>query len=163
MTALKKYQRLECTGLWRSDLSAQRREVILSFGKATLVLTDSQNRVLSHWSLIAVEVQKGKMGEFYNIGSNKNLNNLQVTKNLLKVSSRINHPGNKVKIIFVKDRPGHDLRYALNSNKIKKNLKWYPQTSFKEGIKLTFNWYNENKNYYKSLSKKDIVKRLGKK
>ena len=63
MTALKKYQRLECTGLWRSDLSAQRREVILSFGKATLVLTDSQNRVLSHWSLAAVEVQKGKMGE----------------------------------------------------------------------------------------------------
>ena len=63
MTALKKYQRLECIGLWRSDLSAQRREVILSFGKATLVLTDSQNRVLSHWSLAAVEVQKGKMGE----------------------------------------------------------------------------------------------------
>ena len=107
--------------------------------------------------------QNGKVGEFYNIGSNKNLNNLQVTKNLLKVSSQINDPGNKVKIIFVKDRPGHDLRYALNSNKIKKNLNWYPQTSFKEGIKLTFNWYNENKNYYKSLSKKDIVKRLGKK
>ena len=119
--------------------------------------------VKDHCEALIKVFQKGKIGEFYNIGSNKNLNNLQVTKNLLKVSNRINHPGNKVKIIFVKDRPGHDLRYALNSNKIKKNLNWYPQTSFKEGIKLTFNWYNENKNYYKSLSKKDIVKRLGKK
>jgi dTDP-glucose 4,6-dehydratase len=119
--------------------------------------------VKDHCEALIKVFQKGKVGEFYNIGSNKNLNNLQVTKNLLKVSNQINHLGNKVKIIFVKDRPGHDLRYALNSNKIKKNLNWYPQTSFKEGIKLTFNWYNENKNYYKSLSKKDIVKRLGKK
>ena len=119
--------------------------------------------VKDHCEALIKVFQKGKIGEFYNIGSNKNLNNLQVTKNLLKVSSRENHPGNKVKIIFVKDRPGHDLRYALNSNKIKKNLNWYPQTSFKEGIKLTFNWYNENKDYYKSLSKKDIIKRLGKK
>ena len=119
--------------------------------------------VKDHCEALIKVFQKGKVGEFYNIGSNKNLNNLQVTKNLLKVSNQINHLGNKVKIVFVKDRPGHDLRYALNSNKIKKNLNWYPQTSFKEGIKLTFNWYNENKNYYKSLSKKDIVKRLGKK
>ena len=118
--------------------------------------------VKDHCEALIKVFQKGKVGEFYNIGSNKNLNNLQVTKNLLKVSNQINHLGNKVKIIFVKDRPGHDLRYALNSNKIKKNLNWYPKTSFKEGIKLTFNWYNENKNYYKSLSKKDIVKRLGK-
>ena len=67
------------------------------------------------------------------------------------------------KIKFVKDRPGHDIRYALNSDKIKKHLGWYPKTSFKEGIRLTFEWYNNNKSYYKSLSKKDIVSRLGKK
>jgi dTDP-glucose 4,6-dehydratase len=54
------------------------------------------------------------------------------------------------------------MRYALNSNKIKKDLGWFPKTSFKEGIRLTFNWYNKNKSYYKSLSKKDIIKRLGK-
>ena len=65
------------------------------------------------------------------------------------------------KIKFVKDRPGHDLRYALNSNKIKNKLTWYPKTNFRQGIKLTFDWYNENKSYYKSLSKKDILKRLG--
>ena len=104
---------------------------------------------------------KGKIGEFYNIGSNKNLNNLEVCKNLIQVSKNKNSLGKNVKINFVKDRPGHDIRYALNSNKIKDKLKWKPKTSFKQGIKLTFDWYNSNKKYYKSISKKDIIKRLG--
>ena len=106
---------------------------------------------------------KGKVGEFYNIGSNKNLNNIDVSRKLLNVSKKIVNVGNNVKITYVKDRPGHDIRYALNSNKIKKDLNWYPRTSFNNGIKLTFEWYNKNKPYYKSLSKKDILKRLGKK
>ena len=105
---------------------------------------------------------KGKIGEFYNIGSNKNLNNLQVCKELINNAKKLFKIGNKVKINFIKDRPGHDLRYALNSNKIKKDLNWYPKTNFSEGIKLTFNWYLNNKKYYKSLSKKDINNRLGK-
>ena len=102
---------------------------------------------------------KGKIGSFYNIGSNKNLTNLEVTKNLLTYSKKKIKLGNKVKIKFVKD--GHDVRYALNSNKIKKELNWKPKTNFMQGIKFTFDWYNENKNYYKNLSKKDIIKRLG--
>ena len=105
---------------------------------------------------------KGKIGEFYNIGSNKNLNNLEVTKKLLKTSKKLINLGNKVKIKFIKDRPGHDIRYALNSNKIKKELGWHPKTNFSKGIKLTLDWYFENKSYYKSLSKKDILNRLGK-
>tara|TARA_B100001057_G_scaffold16788_1_gene15691 strand:- start:2061 stop:3074 length:1014 start_codon:yes stop_codon:yes gene_type:complete len=104
---------------------------------------------------------KGKVGEFYNIGSNKNLNNLQVSKNLINISKSVTKIGKKVKICFVKDRPGHDVRYALNSSKIKKKLGWKPRTNFRQGIKLTFDWYLKNKNYYKFLSKKDIVKRLG--
>ena len=115
-----------------------------------------------HCEALIKVFQKGKIGEFYNIGSNKNLNNLQVTKELLKNSKKIITIGKKVKINFVKDRPGHDIRYALNSNKIKKKLKWYPKTKFSKGIKLTLNWYFENKSYYKSLSKKDILNRLGK-
>ena len=108
MTALKKYQRLECTGLWRSDLSAQRREVILSFGKATLVLTDSQNRVLSHWSLIAVEVQKGKMGEATlrpgaEAEETIEINDKLMLEALLKVKKEFNqtgpHPG-KLRLII---------------------------------------------------------------
>jgi len=62
----------------------------------------------------------------------------------------------------VRDRPGHDNRYALNSSKIKKELKWKSKISFKKGLNGTFEWYYKNKNYYKNLSKKDITNRLGK-
>ena len=117
--------------------------------------------VLDHCEALIKIMLKGKIGEFYNIGSNKNLNNLQVSNELLKVSKNIIKVDKKVKILFVKDRPGHDKRYALNSNKIKKKLRWFPRTNFGQGIKLTFNWYLKNKTYYKSLSKKDINKRLG--
>jgi len=119
--------------------------------------------VMDHCEALIKIYNKGKIGEFYNIGSNKNLNNLEVCNNLINVSKKITSIGKKVKIIFVKDRPGHDKRYALNSNKIKKKLKWNPKISFNKGIKLTFEWYKDNKSYYKSLSKKDIVKRLGNK
>tara|TARA_B100001063_G_scaffold243952_1_gene275665 strand:+ start:325 stop:1338 length:1014 start_codon:yes stop_codon:yes gene_type:complete len=105
---------------------------------------------------------KGKVGEFYNIGSNKNLNNLQVSKELIYISKKVFTIGNRVKVLFVKDRPGHDVRYALNSNKIKNKLGWQPRTNFRQGIKLTIDWYYKNKTYYKSLSKKDIIKRIGK-
>jgi len=105
---------------------------------------------------------KGKIGEFYNIGSNKNLNNLEVTKSLLDNAKKLIKIGKKVEIKFVKDRPGHDMRYALNSNKIKFELKWKPKTNFKLGIVNTFKWYLENKNYYNQLNKKDITSRLGK-
>ena len=118
--------------------------------------------VKDHCEALIKIFKKGKMGEFYNIGSNKNLNNLQVSKELLQVSKKIIKLGKNVKILFIKDRPGHDLRYALNSDKIKKKLGWFPKTSFKDGIKLTFNWYYKNKSYYESISKKDIIKRLGK-
>ena len=118
--------------------------------------------VKDHCEALLKVFKKGKIGEFYNIGSNKNLNNLQVSRELISISKKMIKIGKKVKILFVKDRPGHDLRYALNSNKIKDRLGWYPKTNFRQGIKLTFNWYKNNKVYYKSLIKKDITKRLGK-
>ena len=118
--------------------------------------------VKDHCEALIKVFLKGKIGEFYNIGSNKNMNNLQVTRELLKNSKKLINLGNKVKINFVKDRPGHDIRYALNSNKIKKKLGWRPKTNFSEGIKLTLDWYLKNKSYYESLSKKDILNRLGK-
>ena len=105
----------------------------------------------------------GKTGSFYNIGSNKNLNNIQVTKELLKIAKKTIKVGEKVKIKFIKDRPGHDKRYALNSKKIIKELNWRPKTNFNKGLKLTFAWYKDNKMYYKYLNKKDITQRLGKK
>ena len=103
----------------------------------------------------------GKIGEFYNIGSNKNLNNLEITKTLLQIAKKKIKIGSKVKVIFVKDRPGHDLRYAINSNKIKNLLGWKPKVKFNDGLKLTFDWYLKNKMYYGSISKKDILNRFG--
>ena len=117
--------------------------------------------VKDHCEALLQVYKKGKIGEFYNIGSNKNLTNIQICKTLLKISQDLTIVKSKVKINFVKDRPGHDTRYALNSNKIKKKLKWQPKTSFANGIKKTFEWYLDNNNYYKSLSKKDIIKRMG--
>ena len=63
MTALKTYERLECTGLWRLDRETQRREVVVSFGQASLVLNNIQNKPLTHWSLAAIEMHKGEGGQ----------------------------------------------------------------------------------------------------
>ena len=106
-------------------------------------------------------IKKGKIGEFYNIGSNKNFNNIEITKALIKVSKNYLKIGSNVKIKYVKDRPGHDIRYALDSNKIKNQLKWSARTKFIDGLKKTFLWYFNNKEYFYFLSKKDIIKRLG--
>jgi len=119
--------------------------------------------VMDHCEALLEVYKKGQIGEFYNIGSNKNLNNIQICQALLKISKNLINVKSNVKIKFVKDRPGHDIRYALNSNKIKKQLKWKPKTPFLDGIKKTYDWYLKNNNYYKSLSKKDITKRLGNK
>tara|TARA_B110000495_G_scaffold140078_1_gene123073 strand:- start:1029 stop:2045 length:1017 start_codon:yes stop_codon:yes gene_type:complete len=105
--------------------------------------------------------KNGKIGNFYNIGSNKDVNNIKISQNLLKLAKLKFKVGKNVKIKFVKDRPGHDIRYALNSKKILKELKWRPETKFKIGLLKTFNWYLENLSYYSSFNKKDITKRLG--
>ena len=119
--------------------------------------------VRDHCEALLRVFKKGKVGQFYNIGSNFNLNNLQISKKLLSISHKILLRNKNIKIKFVKDRPGHDLRYALNSNKMKSKLKWTPKLSFEKGIIKTFNWYLNNQNYFKNFSKKDIIKRLGNK
>jgi dTDP-glucose 4,6-dehydratase len=103
----------------------------------------------------------GKIGNFYNIGSNKDVTNIKISKNLLKIAKLKFKVGKNVKIKFVKDRPGHDIRYALNSKKLFKELKWLPKTKFEDGLIKTFDWYVKNLNYYSSFNKKDITKRLG--
>tara|TARA_Y100001935_G_scaffold116871_1_gene96707 strand:- start:1589 stop:2602 length:1014 start_codon:yes stop_codon:yes gene_type:complete len=117
--------------------------------------------VMDHCEGLLKVFLRGKIGEFYNIGSNKNLNNLQITKYLLDIAKKHIVIGKKVKVRFVKDRPGHDLRYALNSNKIKSKLKWNPNTKIIDGLNKTFLWYYNNQKYFKNLKEKDITKRLG--
>ena len=106
--------------------------------------------------------KKGITGESYNIGTNNNISNLNLTKLLLKIiGNKKIKIGKKVKIKFVKDRPGHDFRYALNSKKIRNKLNWKPTKNFERGLKETFNWYLDNYEFFKKFSKKNFFKRLG--
>ena len=68
---------------------------------------------------------------------------------------------NENKIQFVADRPGHDKRYAVNSNKIKREIKWKNKTSISSGLLQTFIWYSKNLNFFKKISRKNITKRFG--
>ena len=114
-----------------------------------------------HCEALVKIFEKGKIGNFYNIGSNLNLNNIKISKLLIKIAKIKFNVGRNVKIKYVKDRPGHDIRYALNSNKLIKNLKWKPKINIINGLRKTFNWYLKNPKYYSTLKKKDITTRLG--
>ena len=117
--------------------------------------------VEDHCEALIKIFQKGKINNFYNIGSNKNLINLEICKKLIQIGKTKIKLGKNVKIEFVKDRPGHDVRYALNSNKLIHELRWKPKTNLKNGLIKTFTWYIENLGYFKLLNKKDILNRLG--
>jgi dTDP-glucose 4,6-dehydratase len=104
----------------------------------------------------------GNIGETYNVGSNQNINNINLTKKLLKIAKKKSFKINKkVKILYVKDRPGHDFRYALNSNKILKKIRWKSKISLNKGLSQTFDWYASNKTFFNSVSKKLYINRLG--
>ena len=106
--------------------------------------------------------KKGRNGESYNIGTNFNIKNLNLTKLLIKIVKKKKISiGKKVKIRFVKDRPGHDLKYSLNSFKIKKELKWKPKKKFNKGLEDTVDWYLNNTKFFNYFSKKIFFKRLG--
>jgi len=118
--------------------------------------------VEDHCKALEILSIKGKIGENYNIGSGNDLTNMELTKLIMKImKSKLNKIDNKVKIKFIKDRPGHDIRYALNSNKIQKKLKWKAMTKINEGLSKTIDWYIDNLNYFKSISKKEHVNRIG--
>tara|TARA_A100000164_G_C21889167_1_gene764430 strand:+ start:742 stop:1746 length:1005 start_codon:yes stop_codon:yes gene_type:complete len=100
---------------------------------------------------------KGRSGEKYNIGSGINCTNIFLVKKILKsFKNKKIKIGKKVKILFVKDRPGHDFRYALNSNKIKKKLKWKPKINLNQGITKTVDWYIKNRKYFKKINEKNF-------
>ena len=105
---------------------------------------------------------KGKTGNNYNIGTGIKLTNIKIVKKLLTISKKNKIKiGKKTKINFVMDRPGHDVRYALNSSKIRKEIKWKHKTNVNNGLSKTIEWYSKNLNFFKKIAKKNITKRLG--
>ena len=117
--------------------------------------------VEDHCEALIKVFQKGKIGNFYNIGSNINKTNIEITKSLIKIAKKNIKIRKNVKINFVTDRPGHDVRYALNSKKTMNELKWKPKTNLINGLNLTFNWYLNNLKYYSSIKMKEATKRIG--
>jgi dTDP-glucose 4,6-dehydratase len=101
-------------------------------------------------------IEKGKPGEIYNVGSGEERRNIDVVKSILKLLGK-----SEDLITFVKDRPGHDYRYSLNSEKIKKELGWKAKVKFEEGIERTVKWYLDNLNWV--LRKVDYLKDYWKK
>ena len=118
--------------------------------------------VQDHCEALLMIYIKGKIGESYNIGSGVNIKNIDIAKKLLRIAkNKSSMISEKVKIKFIKDRPGHDFRYALNNKKILKKLGWKTKISLHDGLLRTFNWYINNKNFFNSVSKKLYTKRLG--
>ena len=103
--------------------------------------------VLDHCAAIQKVIEKGKSGEIYNIAGKNEINNNVLIKIILK---SMNKPVNLMK--YVKDRPGHDFRYSLDSTKIEKKLNWKPKYSFENAIKETISWYLNNKSWCKKFN-----------
>ena len=103
--------------------------------------------VADHAHAIDAIYHKGKLGETYNIGGNNEWTNIDLVKKLCSIMDRkLNRPeGESAKgITYVQDRAGHDMRYAIDASKIKKDLGWEPTISFDEGFEKTVDWYLEN-------------------
>ena len=112
--------------------------------------------VTDHCDALFQIFKRGKIGENYNIGSGLNLKNIDIAKKLINVAKNNKIKlGENVKLKLVKDRPGHDFRYALNSKKIYRKIRWKPRTSINVGLLKTFNWYNDNKKYFSKIKKKN--------
>jgi dTDP-glucose 4,6-dehydratase len=98
-------------------------------------------------------IKKGKIGEIYNIGGDSEIQNIDLVKRLLKI---LNKP--ETLITFVKDRPGHDLRYAMNHEKITKTLNWKPKIKFDKGLEMTVDWYLTHQDWFNNVISKDYLK-----
>ena len=109
--------------------------------------------VYDHASAIDTVLHKGKTGEVYNVGGHNEKTNIEITKLILE-----NMGKDESMIEYVKDRPGHDRRYAIDNSKITNELGWKPSKTFEEGIKDTINWYLENQDWIKSIENKKVQK-----
>jgi dTDP-glucose 4,6-dehydratase len=154
-------------------------------GKKLPVYGDGMNvrdwlYVEDHCSAIFSIIRSGKTGETYNIGGENEQTNIHVVKKIcvtleelypINENSMVRNSGQNIKnyiqlITFVTDRPGHDRRYAINCDKIKKELAWKPAVSFEQGLRETVQWYLQHRQWIENVRsgeyKKWIEKNYGK-
>ncbi|HBB37020.1 MAG: dTDP-glucose 4,6-dehydratase, dTDP-glucose 4,6-dehydratase [Candidatus Moranbacteria bacterium GW2011_GWC1_45_18] len=109
--------------------------------------------VEDHCEAIDAIIHKGKIGQTYCVGGNTEKPNIEITKKILELLGK----GEEM-IEYVKDRPGHDRRYAIDFSKIKSELGWEPKTNFDEGMKKTVEWYQNNQNWWKEIKSGEYLK-----
>ena len=102
--------------------------------------------VEDHCKAIDLIVHKGRLGEIYNVGGHNEKTNLEVVRTILNILGK-----DESLITYVKDRPGHDRRYAIDPTKIQNELGWYPETNFHDGLRLTVNWYLANAPWWENI------------
>lgn len=105
-----------------------------------------------HCAAIDCIIRKGKVGEIYNVGGHNEKSNIDIVKIILRA---LDKPESLIE--YVTDRKGHDRRYAINPEKIKRDLGWQPQTAFADGIKKTIDWYLKNKTWWQSILDKSYL------
>jgi dTDP-glucose 4,6-dehydratase len=109
--------------------------------------------VEDHCEAILAVLERGEIGEVYNIGGDNQKTNLEITRLILEILGK---PGDLIK--HVKDRPGHDKRYALNCEKIKAELGWSAGTDFRDGLQKTVEWYRNNRKWCEDVKSGDYLK-----
>ncbi|NEN90270.1 MAG: dTDP-glucose 4,6-dehydratase [Okeania sp. SIO3H1] len=129
-------------------------------GKQLPVYGDGQNirdwlYVIDHCRALDTVIHKGKPGETYNIGGNNEVKNIDLVRMLCQIMDELAtdlpvQPCEKL-ITFVKDRPGHDRRYAIDATKIKTELGWQPSVTVEEGLRQTVEWFLNNRNWWEPL------------
>ena len=117
--------------------------------------------VSDHCSALTEIISKGEKGQTYNIGAENEKNNNEVVfsvcnmlDKLYPISAKEKIKSYKELIKYVSDRPGHDLRYAINPKKLRKEIKWAPDITFSKGLKKTIEWYLNNQDWVKNIEKK---------
>lgn len=129
-------------------------------GKSLPVYGDGQNvrdwlYVEDHCEAILHVIKMGTVGETYNIGGNNEIRNLEIVETICDILDEVRPSGAgdtyRKLITFVKDRPGHDFRYAIDAGKIKNELGWVPKHTFRTGIRDTINWYLENETWWEFI------------
>jgi len=108
--------------------------------------------VMDHCEAIDTALEKGQSGEIYNVSANNELTNIEIVKKIVKL---LNKPESL--LTFVEDRPGHDLRYSLDSTKIQQTLGWKPKIAFDEALSSTIQWYLKNENWWMPFATNAIL------
>lgn len=117
--------------------------------------------VIDHAKAIDLVFHQGKNGDCYNVGGFNEWQNIDLVKELCQqMDAKLGRePGTSAQLItFVKDRPGHDLRYAIDANKINKELGWYPSVTFEQGLAKTIDWFMDNQEWLNNVTSGDYQK-----